>query len=123
MFALNYLIFGMHYKHLTFRSVINRGLMPLVEVLQTLHHLVNYCSLLLGLRCSVCGAVNVHLVKMNHTISSLYFKHHCCCIRKPKDMCLSVELLSQIFKTSHCFIALMHLIEFVFLSNCSSKSK
>jgi len=42
---------------------------------------------------------------------------------KTKDTCLSVELLSQIITASHCFMVLMHLIEFVFLSNHASKSK
>lgn len=113
----------MHCKHFAFRSGVNSGLVPLVEIWQTLHCLVNYSLLPVGLHCSVCGAVNVHLLEVNWAILSLCLKCDCCCIMKSKDMHLCVELLSPIIAASHCFLVLMHLIEFVFVLNCSSKSK
>lgn len=116
LFASNYLTFDMHCKHFTFQSGVDSGLVLSVGVWQTLCRLVNDCFLLLGLQCSVCGAVNTHLLEANHQFLSLYFKCLCFCITKTKDLHLSAELLSQIIITS------LDASHWVFLSDCSSKS-
>lgn len=116
MFALNYLTFDMHCKHFTFQSGVDSGLVLLVGVWQTLRRLVNDCFLLLGLQCSACGAVNMHLLEANHQFLSLCFKCLCFCITQTKDLHLSAELLSQIITTS------LDASHWAFLSDRSSKS-